>query len=90
VIERFGDDIPEDEIVYERRKAAEKIEKCRKETKKYGATTEEPIKLSEGDNKINNDNSDDEIILRRLKRALKPRTKKRDLIEPNAANENRK
>ncbi len=90
MIERFGDDIPEDEIVYERRKAAEKIEKCRKETKKYGATTEEPIKLSEGDNKINNDNSDDEIILRRSGRALKSTAKKRDLIGPSAAGEGRK
>ena len=90
MIEKFGDDIPENEIIYKRRKTTEKVEKRRKKTKKHKTTIEELIKLSKNDNKINNDNSDDEIILQRLKRALKPRTKKRDLIEPNAANENRK
>ncbi len=34
MIERFGEDIPKNEIAYERRKAAEKIEKYRKEIKK--------------------------------------------------------
>src|SRR6266498_5035579 len=87
VIERFSDDISEDEIVYERRKTTEKIKKRRKETKKYGTTTEKPIKLLEDDDEINNDNNDDKIVLQRLGRVLKSMTKKRDLIGFNAAGE---
>ncbi len=90
MIERFNDDIPKDEIAYKRRKTAEKIEKRRKETKKYKATTENPIKLLENDNEINSDDSDDKIILRRSGRVLKSTAKKRDLIGFSAAGEGRK
>ncbi len=90
MIERFNDDIPEDKIAYKRRKTAKKMKKRRKKTKTYKTTTEKLIKLLENDNKINNDNNDDKIILRRSGRALKPTTKKYDLIESNAAGEGRK
>ena len=90
MIERFSDDISEDEIVYEGRKAAEKVEKRRKEVKKYGATTEELIELLEGDDEVDSDDSDDEIVLRRSGRVLKSTAKKRDLIGSSAADESRK
>ena len=90
MIKRFSDDIPEDEIAYKRRKTAEKMKKRRKKAKKYKATTEKPIKLSEDDNEVDSDDSDDKILLRRSGRALKLTIKKRDLIGPSAAGEDRK
>jgi len=90
VIKRFGDDIPKNKIVYKRRKTAEKVEKRRKEAKKYKITTEELIELLKNDDEINSDDSDDEIILRRSGRVLKLTAKKRDLIGSSAAGEDRK
>ncbi len=90
MIKRFSDDIPKNKIAYKRRKTAEKVEKRRKEAKKHRTTTEELIKLSKNDNEINSDDSDDKIILRRSRRVSKPTAKKRDLIGPSAAGEDRK
>ncbi len=86
----WGDDIFKNDIAYERRRPAEKAEKCRK---KKGATTEELIKLLEGDNEIDRDSDDDsndKIILRRSERISKSTIKKLDLIGFSAAGKGRR
>ncbi len=89
-METWGDDISEDDIAYERRRATEKAEKY---GKKKEATMEELIKLLEGDDEADDDSDDDsndEIILRRSERTLKLMAKKLNLIGPNAAGKDRR